>query len=486
MNTRILSSFLALFSATVLVARTLSAAVVPAPGYAVHTISTPNSVQGGVVRQGGTIVVGQGSFGGGTEQIIRLDGAGTTVIATGFNPLGGFDLDTTGTLYVVDNCQECAGAATGDTLFAIPAALTRTTAVTAVGNEVVPAGTIPFAQDALVIPGGAVLVSDAAGPGAGRVVRVQGGVASNFLTGFDYTGGLALKPDNTLLVGNVDASFQGSVFKFALDATPLGTLVGGLSGAYDQVVDNDGNVLVSGGFTPDFSSSTMVAVAADGSVTERAHGFSFSAEMFFDTVRDEALVLDFGVSEITAICRDRDGDGLCDADDPCTGAATVDQPKLTITKLATPPGDDKLAFKGQMMLPFPFSPALDPGSRGARVLLEGTAGALLDVTIPGGAFDPTTHTGWRANTAGTAWTYKSPTGVLGIRKVQVKTVPTQPGLVRFAVAGKNGSYPVAPSDLPLRATMVLDALSGECGEASFTAPMPTCAFDATGNTLRCG
>ena len=269
MNTRILSSFLALFSATVLLARTLSAAVVPAPGYAVHTISTPNTVQGGVVRQGGTIVVGQGSFGGGTEQIIRLDGAGTTVIATGFNSLGGFDLDTTGTLYVVDNCQECMGAATGDTLFAIPAALTRTTAVTAVGNEVVPAGAIPFAQDVLIVPNSSVLVSDAAGPGAGRVVRVQGGVASNFLTGFDYTGGLALKPDNTLFVGNVDASFQGSVFKFALDGTPLGTLVSGLSGAYDQVVDNDGNVLVSGGFTPDFASSTVVAPPLPCSVSVR-------------------------------------------------------------------------------------------------------------------------------------------------------------------------------------------------------------------------
>jgi len=114
-------------------------------------------------------------------------------------------------------------------------------------------------------------------------------------------------------------------------------------------------------------------------------------------------------------------------------------------------------------------PALDPGSRGARVLLEGTAGVLLDVTIPGGAFDPTTHTGWRANTAGTAWTYKSPTASSGFARLQVKTVPTQARVVRFAVAGKNGSYPVAPSDLPLRATMVLDALSGECGEASFTA-----------------
>ncbi|TMA82945.1 MAG: hypothetical protein E6J77_15055, partial [Deltaproteobacteria bacterium] len=104
MTTRILSSFLVLFSSTVLGAPTRSAAVVAAPGYAVHTIPTPNTVQGGVVRQGAAIVVGQGSFGGGTEQIIRLDGAGTTVIATGFNSLGGFDLDTTGTLYVVDNC----------------------------------------------------------------------------------------------------------------------------------------------------------------------------------------------------------------------------------------------------------------------------------------------------------------------------------------------------------------------------------------------
>src|SRR5438046_6228785 len=162
------------------------------------------------------------------------------------------------------------GAATGDTLFAIPAALTRTTAVTAVGNEVVPAGAIPFAQDVLIVPNSSVLVSDAAGPGAGRVVRVQGGVASNFLTGFDYTGGLALKADNTLFVGNVDASFQGSVFKFALDGTPLGTLVSGLSGAYDQVLANDATVPVSGGFTPDFASSTVSAVAAAASPPARA------------------------------------------------------------------------------------------------------------------------------------------------------------------------------------------------------------------------
>ncbi len=79
-----------------------------------------------------------------------------------------------------------------------------------------------------------------------------------------------------------------------------------------------------------------------------------------------------------------------------------------------------------------------------------------------------------------------PGGRPRIRKVRVKTVPAQPGLVRFAVLGRDGRYLVAPADLPLRATMVLEARTGECGEATFAGPAPTCAFDATGNTLRCG
>jgi hypothetical protein len=68
----------------------------------------------------------------------------------------------------------------------------------------------------------------------------------------------------------------------------------------------------------------------------------------------------------------------------------------------------------------------------------------------------------------------------------VKVVPVQPGLVWFAVLGKNGSYPVAPSDLPLWAAMVLDARSGEGGEAGCARPAPTCTFNPSNNTLRCG
>src|SRR2546427_1706706 len=177
------------------------AAVVAAPGYAVHTITTPDTVEGGVVRQGDAILVGQGpSFTAGAQSIVRLDAGGPTTIATGFNSLGGFDLAPDGTLYVVDNCftgDGCGTTATGDTLYAIPDALTRTTAVTAAGHEVVPAGTIPFAADVFVAPDGAPLVSDAEGNGVGRVVKVMGGMATEFVGGLDLAGGITLAGDRT-------------------------------------------------------------------------------------------------------------------------------------------------------------------------------------------------------------------------------------------------------------------------------------------------
>jgi len=80
---------------------------------------------------------------------------------------------------------------------------------------------------------------------------------------------------------------------------------------------------------------------------------------------------------------------------------------LTITKLATPPGDDKLAFKGQMMLPFPFSPASIPVRAAPAFSLRGRRVFCSTVTIPGGAFDPTTHNRLASEHAGTAWTYKA-------------------------------------------------------------------------------
>ncbi len=485
----------------VLGARFAGAAIVAAPGYAVHSIPTPGVVQGGVVRRGDQVIVGQGSFGAGGMSIVRLDGGTPTTIATGFNSLAGFDLDAAGTLYVVDNGGELAGAATGDTLFAIPNALTRTTPLPALGAEVVPAATFKAGQDVLVGPGGVIFVSDALGVGAGRVATVTGTTVNTIVPGLDFLGALAVTADDTLLVANVDGSFTGSIGKYSLTGTPMGTLVGGLSGAFGLAIDSDGLVLVSGGFTGDFSSSTILAVDATGATTERAHGFGFSSDLFFDAARDETLVLDFGVSQITAICRDGDGDGICDVDDdcptiadplqadvdgdgigdacdPCISTAVATKAALTVKKVAAPAGDEGIALKGELLLP--VAP-LDPVTNGARLLLAGTSGTpAIDAVVPGGAYDKTTRIGWKVNRSGTSWTYTNKVGIQGITKLVVKTVPKTPGVVKFTATGKNASFAAVSGDLPIRATLVLNAF-GICGDADFPGA-GTCVF---GSKLAC-
>ena len=485
--------------AVLLAARPAVGAVVAATGYAAHTIPTADPVAGGVVRRGRAVLVGQGTFGAGGERIVRLDGSATTV-ATGFNSLGGFDLDAAGTLYVADNGGDQTGAATGDTLFAIPDALTRTAAVSAVGQEVLPEGTIPFAMDVLVGPDGSVLVTDAAGPGAGRVVRVRKGAAANLIGGLNIQG-IGLGAKGTLLVSALDDTYTvGTILRYMPRGAARGTFASGLSGAFDHVLDTDGDLLVSG-------SGKVVVLAPDGSaLPDRASGFAFSTAMFFDRARDELLVLDSGASAIDAVCRDRDGDGVCDVDDDCPtvgdpaqadtdmdgvgdacacAGSAIEKARVTIGNLVTPPGDDTLAIKGEMTVP--ASPAVDPVTTGMRILVRDGSGTVLNATIPGGAFDELHQAGWKVSKRG-AFTYQSALGLLGIRSVTLKPSSRTPGLVTLAVAGKAGSYVADPAHLPLRAYVALASAAGQCGLATFPGPGPAphCAYDATRGKVKCG
>jgi hypothetical protein len=452
-------------------AGSVAGAVTAAPGWTVATLPTPGVVQGGVVRRDGAVLVGQGSFGAGSQSIVRVDGGGTTTIATGFNALGGFDLDAAGTLWVVDNCGECSGATTGDTLFAIPDALTRTSPVAAAAAAVLAAGSIPAAQDVLIAPDGAALVNDAAGPGAGRVLRV----ATPLVTGLDFLGGIALHPDGTLRVANLDGGFTGAVLRYGLDGSAQGTLAGDLSGAFGVAVDNDAQVLVTGGVADDFS-STVLAIAPDGTTAERARGFGFAGDVFHDAVRDQTLVLDFGASAVTVLCRDADGDTACD----CPAAA---KPKLKITKLLAPAGDEVVTIKGQVTVP--AAPAIDPVATGARVRIHGAAGTLVDAVIPPGAFDPSSGSGWQVAKNG-KFKWKDPFGVAGLTKMVV-AAGDAPGRLKLVVGGKRASLAVGPADLPLRARIDLAAADGQCGELRFPGPKPApaCALDPVKGKVVC-
>lgn len=180
---------------------------------------------------------------------------------------------------------------------------------------------------------------------------------------------------------------------------------------------------------------------------------------------------------------------------PCATACETGVPaskaSLIVKNLDTPFGDDRLTFKGDLVLPHPFAPALDPVAGGIAVVIEDAAGARpLDVTLPGGAYDAATGVGWKAAASGTSWKYVNKTDVPpgGVTALTVKDrAKTQPGLVRVKVTGKRGSYPVDTASLPLTGLVILDpptAATGQCGVATFVGPRPSCTTNGRRVTCR--
>jgi hypothetical protein len=310
-------------------------------------------------------------------------------------------------------------------------------------------------------------------------VRVSGGVVTNVITRLENTASVII--DGTRLIdGNLDSSIDGAIREYTLAGAPVGPIATGMSGTYAHVVDPDDDVLSTGGFRDDFSSSNLIAIAPGGAISERAWGFTFSSELFHDGARNETLVLDVGVNEVAAICRDVDANAACDADQACVNGVAVTKSSITVTKALPPGGDDGLKMKGTMTVP--TTPALDPVTRGVRIVLGNANEDIADITIPPGAYDAVTKTGWKANGNGTSFTFLSRTGVSGIVKVTVKTIASTPGLVKFGVTGKKGTFATIPETLPLFATFTLDA-NGQCGTADFSGPSQSCR--SNGVTIKC-
>ncbi len=285
-------------------ARSVPAAVVADPAYVVGTIPLPIVNAADVAVVGASLAIGQGSFGVGNQSIIRLDPNGAVLpIVSNLNAIGAIVYDAVGDrLLFTDNAGELPGATHGDTVYALSNPRAVVFPIDAATLTMRPSGSIPAAQAVLPLPGGDVLVGDAAGPGSGRVVRISGGVQTNLVTGLDYTSGVSLTlAGGELLIGNVDSFFAGNILRYSLAGVALGPLASGLSGAYDQAVDSAGNLLVTGGFTNDFLSSTVVSIAPSGAVDEIASGFGFSSGLTIDGPSRQVMVLDFGTTRIDTL-----------------------------------------------------------------------------------------------------------------------------------------------------------------------------------------
>lgn len=184
---------------------------------------------------------------------------------------------------------------------------------------------------------------------------------------------------------------------------------------------------------------------------------------------------------------DSDGDGVGDACGACT---QVSAPNVTLSHVALPVGDDRFLLKGDVTMPHPFNPSLSPLADGLRLMIDGTNGTLLDVTLPAGAYGSTPNAGWTVNGSHTKWTYRNDTAATpaGIYKVLVSDrSATHPGLLSLRIKAKRGAYPVVASDLPLRVRVILHPPADLCADAPFAAaaPAPHCTINGSQTTVRC-
>jgi hypothetical protein len=159
--------------------------------------------------------------------------------------------------------------------------------------------------------------------------------------------------------------------------------------------------------------------------------------------------------------------------------------RLTLGRIAPPPNDDTLKLKGRMTVP--QTPAIDPAAQGARLLVQDAAGGtVFDVTVPAGAYDAGTRSGWKV--LGSGWQYRNGAGLQGLTKLTVKRASAS-GLLTVSAKAKNGAFPVTAGQLPVRFTIVVEGPigdDGQCGDATFISPAaPRCTLSGTGTTLKC-
>lgn len=179
---------------------------------------------------------------------------------------------------------------------------------------------------------------------------------------------------------------------------------------------------------------------------------------------------------------DSDNDGQCDAVDFCTNGAAIASSKIGLSNFVTGNGDDAVNFSGT--LAFTALPAFDPIANGVRVVVADADGALFDVTVPGGAYNSVTKTGWKLNKAGTQWKFNSPTAVSGA--INQVTLTKRAPQVKFTIKGIKGAFAAPPVTFPVQATVVLTpplGTTGVCGGMSF--PASRCAFNGSQTTLTC-
>ncbi len=196
---------------------------------------------------------------------------------------------------------------------------------------------------------------------------------------------------------------------------------------------------------------------------------------------------------------DGDGDGVANGDeidegtDPRDAASVpfacgaggalegIIGAKLTINKNDAPNGNEGLTLKAQWAPPGGV-PAIDLVQEGLNVLFRDPSGAIvLHRRLFGASVDK--GPGWRVNSAGTKWTYKSKVSGDGIEGASVSVIKGT--TIKVQVKGKNDDFRLTATNLRLEVVLGGDdaASAGRCATRTFGSST-VCVLKT--KTLKCG
>jgi hypothetical protein len=157
---------------------------------------------------------------------------------------------------------------------------------------------------------------------------------------------------------------------------------------------------------------------------------------------------------------------------------------VRLAGLKRSPGSQSLRLEGTLTLPQPFVPP-DPVVQGVSLTVrDAAAEKLLDVRVPGGAFDAGTGVGWKPLLFATGFRYVNPDGLMGITAVVVRW--NAAGQVTVQVSGSGASLTPSGHPLPLLWQLNLDpdrVVTDRCGETDYGAA--SCTFRRRGAVLAC-
>jgi hypothetical protein len=204
---------------------------------------------------------------------------------------------------------------------------------------------------------------------------------------------------------------------------------------------------------------------------------------------------------------DADGDGVCDAHDPCfsMNGYELREPVLKLRRLGEPAVNDGLRLRAILALPEHVT--IDPAATGLRILLLDNAwqsdDVMLDLVAAPGAE-------WTAGASGTTWTYRAAAGwTSDIKRAVIKEIAPNPAYVvpkqyALSIDARRGTYG-STSDLESHFLMIAFAAEGvtdQCAVRPFypwlftNVPgggedyeafdwMPACKFRSNGRSLDC-